>query len=74
MQAVYCLSRCKIDAVKMATIHDAHGVDNMGFDNLSYRTVKSMYEQMDIVTSACNYFLDLFQKNNICLKKTILVR
>lgn len=73
MQAVYCLSRCKIDAVKMATIHDAHGVDNMGFDNLSYRTVKSMYEQMDIVTSACNYFLDLFQKNNICLKKTFVV-
>ncbi|MBU5450127.1 glycosyltransferase family 4 protein [Acetivibrio sp. MSJd-27] len=73
MQAIYCLSKCKTDAVKMATIHDAHGLDNMGFDELAYQTVKDMYEQMDIVTAACNYFFDLFRNNNINLKMTFIV-
>lgn len=73
MQSIFCLSEINLDIKKIATIHDSHGLDNGGFNIISSETVKQIYEKMDVVTSAVNYFFYLFEKNNIILKEKVII-
>lgn len=73
MQSIFCLAEMNTKARKIATIHDAHGLDNGGFNIISVQTVKQMYEKMDIVTSAVQYFFNLFEQNNINLTKKVII-
>ena len=73
MQSIFCLSEINSNIKKIATIHDSHGLDNGGFNIISSKAVKQIYEKMDVVTSAVNYFFDLFEKNDIFLKEKIII-
>lgn len=73
MQAIYCLSCVNVPVKKIATIHDSHGLDGEGFKLFSYQTTKEMFSKMDCVTSAVQYFFDLFEVNNILLKNKVLI-
>lgn len=73
MQAILCLSYVSLPIKKIATIHDSHGLDGAGFNLFPLEINKFMFSKMDCVTSAVNYFFDLFEKNGIQLNNKVII-
>lgn len=73
MQAILCLSYVTAPIKKIATIHDSHGLDGVGFNLFSHEVNKFMFSKMDCVTSAVTYFFNLFEKNGINFRNKVII-
>ena len=54
---------------KIMTIHGSHGLDTNSKYPFSHLDIENIYNKADIITSACEYFINILKSNNLGNKK-----